>query len=45
MYWIVAVRYISTHVSMRDLLGRLAEELMIHKVTSNLVDDVGWGAM
>jgi hypothetical protein len=36
MYQIVAVWYISTH----DLLGRLAEELVIHKVTSHLVDDV-----
>jgi hypothetical protein len=40
MYQIVAVWYISTHVPMWDLLGRLAEELVIHKVTSHLVDDV-----
>jgi hypothetical protein len=45
MYRIVVVWYISTHVSMRDLLGRLAEELVIHWVTSHLVDDVGRGAM
>jgi hypothetical protein len=41
MYRIVAVRYISTHVPVWDLLGRLAEELVIHRVTSHLVDDVG----
>jgi hypothetical protein len=45
MYWIVVVRYISTHVFMRDLRGRLAEELVIHRISSHLVDDVGWGAM
>jgi hypothetical protein len=45
MYQIVAIRYISTHVSVRDILGRLAEELVIHRVTSHLVDDVGWGAI
>jgi hypothetical protein len=45
MYRIIAIRYISTHIPMRDLLGQLAEELVIHRVTSHLVDNVGWGAM
>jgi hypothetical protein len=40
MYRIVAVRYISIHVPMWDLLGQLVEELVIHRVTSHLVDDV-----
>jgi hypothetical protein len=40
MYRIVVVRYISTHVPMQDLLGRLAKELLIHMVTSHLIDDV-----
>jgi hypothetical protein len=41
MYRIVAVQYISTHVPVRDLLGWLVEELVIHRVTSHLVDDIG----
>jgi hypothetical protein len=45
MYRIVAVRYIGTHVPMRDLFGWLAEELVIHRVISHLVDDVGRGAI
>jgi hypothetical protein len=41
MYRIIAIRYISTYIPMRDLLGWLAEKLVIHRVTSHFVDDVG----
>jgi hypothetical protein len=41
VYRIIAIRYISTHISMRDLLGWLAEELVIDRITSHLVDNIG----
>jgi hypothetical protein len=37
--------YISTHISMRDLPGWLAEELVIHGITSHLVNHISWRAM
>jgi hypothetical protein len=45
VYRIIAIRYIGTYISMRDLLGWLAEELMIYRITSHLVNNIGWRTM
>ena len=38
--WIDAVRDVGARVTMRDLLGRLGEELTFSRIAADLVDDV-----
>jgi hypothetical protein len=45
MYRVIAVRYVCTYVAMWDFLGWLAEELVIHGITSHFINHISWSAM